>query len=244
MLNIFRVWMRELRWYISSPSSYIFLLLFLIISSSLMIFLNRFFAFGVARLDGFFVYIPWLLLFFIPAIGMRLWAEEKKSGTIELLMTLPVLDLEVVLGKYFGALTLLLVALVLTFPVPWMVAAMADPNTPLDWGPVFCAYLASFLLGAVILGISAWVSSITENQIIAFILGCSITFTLYLLGFPSMVSLLPDWLGSISSRLSPYQHFSSLYQGVIEVADIVYFLSAIVLFLYLNVRSIESRKWA
>jgi len=244
MSNIYRVLAREVRGYVSSPSSYIFLLLFLVIGSSLMLFLNRFFAFGAAQLDGFFVYVPWLFMFFIPAIGMRLWAEEKKTGTIELLMTLPVRDIEIVLGKYIGALALVLVALLLTFPLPWMVSSLADPKTPFDWGPIYCAYLASFLLGALILAVSAWVSSMTENQIIAFILACSLTFALYLIGFPAIVSMLPEWLGNLTSKLSPYQHFSSLYQGVIEAVDVVYFVGAIGLFLYLNTRTIESRRWA
>lgn len=244
MANVYRIFVRELRASFYSPSSYIFLLLFIIIGSSLMLFLNRFFAYGTARLDGFFVFVPWLFMFFIPAIGMRLWAEEKKAGTMELLMTLPVRDVEVVVGKYLSALALVVAALALTFPLPWMVSHFADPNTPLDWGTVWCAYIASLLLGATIMAVSSWASSLTENQIIAFILACSITFGMYLLGFPAITGLLPESLATIMGKLSPFTHFMSLYRGAVEAADVAYFLSAIVFFLYMNVRSVESRKWA
>ena len=244
MANIYRIFKRELRGLIFSHSTYIFLILFLVIGTSLMLFLNRFFAAGWARLDGFFIYVPWLFMFFIPAVGMRLWAEEKKSGTIELLMTLPVRDIEVVVGKYLGALVLVAAALILTFPIPVMVSSFADPVNPMDMGTVYCAYLASFLLGATILAVSTWVSSLTENQIVAFILACSITFALYLIGFPTIMSLFPDRLATACSQISPYMHFSSMYRGYIDASDAVYFLSAITFFLYLNVRSVESRKWA
>jgi len=244
MKTIWQIFKKEFGGYLNSPSTYIFLIIFLILGSCMLLYVSTFFRSGMARLDGFFVYIPWLFLFLVPAIAMRVWAEEKKTGTEELLMTMPVRDHEVVIGKYLGALALLVLALALTFPVPWMVAHFADPQTPLDWGPVACAYLGALLLGATILAIGTWASSLTENQIIAFILGCSISFALILVGFPRVAELMPFGLGEYVAAMSPYKHFINIYRGVLDLADIVYYVSAIVFFLFLNIRSVESRKWA
>ncbi|MBX7246467.1 MAG: ABC transporter permease [Candidatus Sumerlaeaceae bacterium] len=241
MSNIYRLLKKEVAGYINSPSTYIFLIIFLITGSCLFFYVNSFFKAGQATLVGFFIYIPWLFLFFVPAIAMRIWAEEKKAGTQELLMTMPVRDFEVVLGKYLGAFVLLLAALVCTFPLPILIHHFADKNTPIDWGPIWCAYLGALLFGSTILAIGTWTSSLTENQIIAFILGCSISFALILVGYPFVAGLLP--YGEVISGISPYTHFVSMYRGVIDSSDIVYYLSAIAFFLFLNTRSVESRKW-
>jgi ABC-2 type transport system permease protein len=242
MRNIWKIFLKELRGYIDSPSAYIFLIIFHVMATSMFFFVSQFFRNQMANMGGFFVFMPWILLFFVPAVAMRIWAEEKKTGTDELLLTLPLRDWEVVTGKYLAALALLLVALVLTFPVVLVVNYFADPHTPVDWGPIWCGYLGSLLMGATLLALGAWASSLTRNQIIAFIIACALGFALILLGFPFIYQLLPA--GELVSRFSPYSHFVSLYRGVLDLADVVYYLTAIAFFLFLNIRSIESRKWA
>lgn len=240
MGNIYRIFKKELGGYLNSPSAYIFLIIFLIVGSALFFRLHRFFANEIAAMGGYFVFIPWLFLFFIPAIAMRVWAEEKKAGTEELLMTMPVRDHEVVLGKYLAALVLLCVALALTFPIPLTLSHFVFEKTPVDWGPVWCGYVSSLLLGASILAVGTWASSLTVNQIIAFIVGCTISFTLLIMGFITL-----DFPGSeLIAKLSLYSHYASMYRGVLDLSDIVYFFSVIAFFVFLNVRSIESRKWA
>jgi ABC-2 type transport system permease protein len=241
MANIYRIFKKELGGYINSPSSYIFLIIFLILGSAMFFFVSGFFRNQQANMGGFFVFMPWLMLFFVPAVAMRIWAEEKKSGTDELLMTLPVRDFEVVVGKYLAALALIALALVLTFPIPMIVRHFADPRTPIDWGPVACAYVGSFLLGASILAVGAWASSLTKNQIIAFILGCAISFALIIIGFPFVSSVVPG--GEMVAKFSLYSHYLSMYRGVLDAADVAYYLSVIAFFLFLNIRSVESRKW-
>lgn len=242
MANIYRIWKKELSGYLNSPSAYIFLIVFLMLGAGLFFFLGNFFDQGQASMGGFFVFVPWLFLFFIPAVAMRIWAEEKRSGTDELLMTMPVRDTEVVLGKYLAALMLLVAALALTFPIPMIIARFASDKTPVDWGPIWCGYLGSFLLGASILAIGAWASSLTVNQIIAFIIACAVSFLLIMLGYPMVSEFLPN-VGEFLSKLSLYTHFLSLYRGIIDLRDVVYYLSIIAFFLFLNVRSVESRKW-
>ncbi|MCX7963676.1 MAG: ABC transporter permease [Candidatus Sumerlaea chitinivorans] len=241
MSNIWRIFKKEFGGYINSPSSYIFLIIFHILGTSMFFFVSGFFRNQQANLGGFFVFMPWLMLFFVPAVAMRIWAEEKKVGTDELLMTLPVKDYEVVLGKYLAALVLVALALILTFPVVLVVKYFADPHTPVDWGPIWCGYLGSLLMGASFLAMGVWASSLTRNQIIAFIISCAVGFVLILIGFPFIYQVLPG--GEILARFSLYSHFLSLYRGVLDLADVVYYLSAIAFFLFLNIRSVESRKW-
>jgi ABC-2 type transport system permease protein len=245
MVNTYRIFKKELSGYFNSPQAYIFLLVFLILGPALFFNLSGggFFKARQASLGGFFSFIPWLFLFFVPAIAMRIWAEEKRSGTDELLMTLPVRDWEAVLGKYLSALSLIALALLLTLPLAYVVKYFADPKTPVDWGPVWCGYLASLLLGGSILAIGTWASSLTVNQIIAFIITCAVTFVLILAGLPAVAEMFPSRWAEVIGKFSVMTHFISMYRGVIDLADIVYYLSVIAFFLFLNVRSIESRKW-
>jgi ABC-2 type transport system permease protein len=242
MANIYRVFKKELGGYLNSASAYIFLIVFLVLGATLFFKLGQFFPNRQANMGGFFVFVPWMFLFFVPAIAMRIWAEEKKSGTDELLMTMPVKDYEVVIGKYLSALMLLVAALALTLPIPAVINHFTDPKTPLDWGPIQSGYLASILLGAMILAIGTWASSLTENQIIAFILGVAISFGLIVLGFQPVYGVLKNY-GDVVAQLSPWTHYVSMYRGVVALADVVYFVSVTAFFLYLNTRSVESRKW-
>lgn len=245
MLNIYRIFRKELGTYFNSPQAYIFLVVFLITGPALFFNLadQGFFKGRFAVLDGFFTYIPWLFLFLCPAISMRIWSEEKRSGTEEFLMTLPVRDWEAVLGKYLSAIFLLLVALLLTLPLVYVVQHFAHESTPVDYGPIICGYIGAFLMGSSILAIGCWASSITVNQIVAFILTCVVTFCLILISLPHLGTILPPEVFNIVSQLGLMTHFISMYRGVLDVQDVFYYIALIAFFLFLNVRAVESRKW-
>jgi ABC-2 type transport system permease protein len=245
MKTFYRIFKKELATYFDSPQAYIFLVVFLIAAPALFFNLigGGFFKAQQASLGGFFSFLPWMFLFLCPAISMRIWSEEKKSGTEELLMTMPVRDWEVVLGKYFSTLFLLLVALLLTLPLVYVVKRFADDEAVIDWAPVWCGYLGAFLMGASILAIGCWASSTTVNQIVAFIITCAVTFLLIMVGLPAVGESLPSGVAQAMSNFSLMTHFVSMYRGVIELSDVVYFVSLILFFLFLNVRFVESRKW-
>lgn len=245
MLNTFRIFRKELGTYFNSPQAYIFLVVFLIVGPALFFNLSNsgFFKSNMAAMHGFFTYLPWLFLFLCPAIAMRIWSEEKRSGTEELLMTMPVRDWEAVLGKYFSTVFLLLVALILTLPLVYVVKHFANPKTPVDFGPIWCGYLGAFLMGSSILAIGCWASSITVNQIVAFIVTCVVTFCLIIISLPTLYNVMPPAVYNFLSQFGLMTHFVSIYRGVIDLQDVVYYLAVILFFLFMNVRAIESRKW-
>jgi len=156
-------------------------------------------------------------------------------------VTLPVRDIEAVLAKYFASLFVLTLAVVLTLPIPWVVAGLADPKTGMDWGPVIGGYLGIYLMGAAYLAIGMFISSMTSNQILAFIGGVVVSFALFLAGIPSVIARIPNWMEPIVSYIGFGSHVSNISRGVIDSRDIVYFLSVIILFLFLTVRSVERR---
>lgn len=245
MLNSYRIFRKELGTYFNSPQAYIFLVVFLVVAPSLFFNFARqgFFKGHIANLDGLFMYLPWLFLFLCPAITMRVWSEEKRSGTEELLMTMPVRDWEAVLGKFVSAVFLLFCALALTTPLIWVVHHFADKSTPVDFGPIICGYVGAFLMGSAILAIGCWASSVTVNQIVAFILTCVVTFALIILSLPNLFNMLPARVYDVLSQFGLMTHFISMYRGVLDLKDVVYYLAVILFFLFLNVRTIESRKW-
>lgn len=244
MLNIYRIFRKELGTYFNSPQAYIFLVVFLIVGPALFFNLaGQFFKNRYATLTGFFMYLPWLFLFLCPAISMRIWAEEKRSGTEEMLMTMPVRDWEAVLGKYFSTVFLLLCALVLTLPLVFVIHYFADKAIPVDYGPIICGYIGAFLMGSAILAIGCWASSITVNQIVAFIVTCVVTFCLIIISLPTLFNVLPADAYNVLSQFGLMTHFVSMYRGVLDLKDVVYYLAVILFFLFLNVRTIESRKW-
>jgi ABC-2 type transport system permease protein len=226
---------RELGAYFKSPVAYIVLTAFLGLTTFL--FFNSFFLVGSASMDAFFGVMPFLFLFFGPAIAMRLLAEERGQGTIELLVTMPVRDSEVVLGKYLAAVVLFAAGLVLTLPIAVTVAKLG----PLDTGATAAAYLGTLLLGATYHADGLFASAMTKNQIVAFIVGLAICFGLYLLGvfFTGGGSL----IAPILQYLSPQFHFQKLARGVIELRNVVYYLSMITALLLLSTQVLESRKW-
>ena len=237
MTNIAAIFKKEFRSYFNSPIAYIFITFFLGLSSWL--FFRGFFFGNQAEMRGFFGLMPWIFLFFIPAVTMKLWAEEKKIGTIEILMTLPIRDYEVVLGKFFASFALLVVTVLLSLVIPFSVMYVGDP----DGGIIITGYIGLLLMGAAYLAIGLWASTLTENQIIAFIFGIFICFMLLIIGEDFVLFNAPDWLFPIFSYLGLGAHYSSILRGVLDSRDIIYYLSVIGFFLYLSTLAIESRKW-
>ena len=237
MRNFYAIFKKEFKSYFNSPIAYIFITVFLVLSSWL--FLRGFFIFGQANMRSFFGLMPWIFLFFVPAVTMRLWAEEKKLGTMEILMTLPVRDHEVVLGKFLASFCFLMLTIALSFPLVITVAFLGDP----DGGPIIGSYLGVLLMGGAYLAIGLFVSSLTENQIIAFIISIVLIFALIIIGQDIVLFAVPNLLVPILSYLSLEVHFDSITRGVIDSRDLIYYFSVIGFFLYLNVRKLETGKW-
>jgi len=230
---------REIGSYFKSPIAYIVLAGFVLLSGILFfegLFMDGFFVQRIARMDGFFFNLPFIFLFFAPALAMRLLAEERGTGTIELLLTMPVRDRDVVLGKYLATLVVLAVALLGTAPIAIAVAKLGE----LDPGPVLGGYLGAFLLGAVYLAAALLASAVTGSQIVAFIAGLAVCFALYAMGW--LVSSVGG-AGSIVQYASPEFHFRNLWRGFLDVRTLVYFASAITAFLVLSIQALEARKW-
>src|SRR3990172_6679202 len=191
MTNVWTVFKKEFRLYFNSPIAYILLTIFLVFCAWWFFYFKPFFVIGQADLRALFVILPFVFLFLVPAVAMRLWAEEKKLGTIELLLTLPLRDGEIVAGKYLAAFAFLGIAVALTFPIPLTVAWLGDP----DPGPMVGSYVGSMLLAGAYLAIGSFASSITRDQIVAFILGLSVCTALYLAGIAGgYFAGLPGWI--------------------------------------------------
>lgn len=242
MRNINVVFKRELASYFATPVAYVFIVIFLVLSGALTFSQGAFFERGQADLAPFFNYHPWLYLFLVPAISMRLWAEERKSGSIELLLTLPISMMEAVIGKFLAAWLFIGIALALTFPIWITVNYLGDP----DNGIIIAAYIGSLLMAGGFLSIGACVSAATKNQVIAFIISVVICFIFLLSGFPIVLDFFRGWapqfvVDAISS-LSFLTHFSSISKGVIDLRDIIYFASLIGFWLYANAVIIEMKK--
>jgi ABC-2 type transport system permease protein len=232
------IFKKEFRGYFQSPIAYIFITVFLVVLHGLLFWATGFLVIGQADLRDFFGLMSIMLIFFVPAIAMRLWAEEMKLGTMELLMTFPVRDWEAVAGKFLAALAIVGLAIILTIPLPIGVGIFGK----LDAGPIIGGYLGALLLSATYLAIGAFMSSTTSNQIIAFILTLLILLV-GSLGLDWISQFSPSWLASWLSYVSLRQHFDNISRGIIDIRDIFYYLSVTGLFLFLNVRSVESRKW-
>jgi ABC-2 type transport system permease protein len=242
MRNVGIIMRRELASYFATPLAYVFILIFLVLANAFTFYLGFFYERGQADLQSFFTYHPWLYLFLIPAISMRLWAEERKSGSIELLMTQPITLWEAVLGKYFAAWLFAGLALALTFPLWITVNYLGRP----DNGTILTAYIGSFLLAGGYLAIGSWMSSLTSNQVVAFILTGLICFALTLAGFPIVLDIFrawaPQWLASAVASLSFLTHFDAIEKGVIDVRDLLYFGMLIAFFLLASSITLDMRK--
>jgi len=226
---------KELRSFFDSPIAYIVITIFLLISG--WFFFSDLFLVNQASLRNLFNIIPFIFMFFIPAVAMRLISEEKRSGTIEVLLTLPVKDYEIILGKFLAGLILIFVAVILTLVYSLTLSGLGN----LDFGSVAAGYLGLMFLGATYLSVGVFTSSLTQNQIVAFITGFVIIFALYMLD--KVLIFLPGFLSSFFEYLSVNYHFSNISRGVIDSRDVIYYLSLIFFFLFLAVKALESRKW-
>ncbi len=233
---------RELTGYLSTPIAYVFVVVFLTFAGALTFFLGSFLDRGQASLDGFFQFHPWLYLFLVPAIAMRLWAEERKSGSIELLLTLPVTTLGTVLGKFAAAWIVAGAGLALTGTFWLTVNYLGSP----DNGAIAAGYAGSFVMAGGYLAISAFVSALTKNQVIAFIVAAALCFVFTASGLGVVLEFFAGWAPApvldTVANLSFLEHFRDVSRGVVDVRDAVFFGSTIVFFLFANVVAVELRK--
>lgn len=225
---------RELQSYFATPVAYVFIVIFLVLMGTFTFYLGNFYERGQADLGPFFIFHPWLYLLLVPAIAMRLWAEERKTGSIELLMTLPITPWQAVLGKYLAAWAFTGVALLLTFPIWITVNYLGDP----DNGAIVGAYIGSFLMAGGFLAIGACLSATTRNQVIAFVITVVVCFVFLASGFPMVLDFFTSWAPQILvdgiASLSFLTHFESISKGVIDLRDLIYFGLLILAFLYAN----------
>ena len=242
MKNILTIMRRELSSYFATPVAYVFIIIFLVLAGWFTFYIGGFYERGQADLAPFFSYLPWLYLFLIPAITMRLWAEERRSGTVELLLTLPITMLEAVLGKFLAAWVFTGIALALTFPLWLTVNYLGNP----DNGAILAGYVGSFLLAGGFLAIGACVSAATRNQVVAFILTVVICFLFLLSGHPGVLAAFsawaPDLLVNAIASLSFLTHFDAISKGVIDLRDLIYFGLVIAFFLAANAIILDLRK--
>lgn len=233
---------REFSGYFSTPVAYVFIVIFLATVGAFTFFLGNFFAHGQATLDAFFQFHPWLYLFLIPAIAMRLWAEERGSGSIELLLTLPVTTLSAVLGKFMAAWAVAGIGLALTTTIWFSVNYLGAP----DNGAIASGYLGSFLMAGGYLAIGAFVSAMTKNQVIAFIVAAALCFVFTACGLGVVLEFFSGWAPravlDVVANFSFLEHFRDIARGVLDVRDIVFFASTIVLFIFANVVAVEYNK--
>jgi ABC-2 type transport system permease protein len=235
--TVYFLFKKELMAYFNSPIAYIFIGVFLVVGNWL--FFSKFFLYGQASVRSYFEILPWIFLFLAPAVTMRLWAEEKKSGTIEFLLTLPVTDWQVVLAKFIGALVFILTALALSFTLPLTVASLGD----LDMGPVIGGYLGAVFLAGSYIALGLLVSSLTKNQIIAFIIGLVACFIVFIIGEDFVTVGAPQFAVPFLEFIGLGSHFHNVSKGIIDTRDVIYYSSFIFIFLWLNARVIESRGW-
>jgi len=238
-LNVMR---RELAGYFSTPVAWVFIVIFLVMSGVFTFYLGSFYERGIADLQPFFQFHPWLYLFLVPAIAMRLWAEERRSGTVELLLTLPLSTWQAVLGKFLAAWFFVGLALILTFPVWITVNYLGNP----DNGVIISAYIGSWLMAGGFLAIGSCMSALTQNQVVAFILSVVVCFGFLLSGLPMVMNLFTGWapqaLLDAIADFSFLSHFAAISKGVIDVRDLVYFGLVMMFWLLANTILLEIRK--
>lgn len=242
MTKLSVIFKRELASYFATPLAYVFILIFLVLSGVFTFYLGGFFESGQANLSPFFNFHPWLYLFLVPAIAMRLWAEERKSGTIELLMTLPITRFDAVTGKFLAAWVFAGLALLLTFPMIITVNYLGEP----DNGAIITGYIGSWLLAGAYLAIGSCMSALAKNQVIAFILSVSVCFLFIVSGFPMVLdgfsAWAPQWVIDAVASLSFLSRFDAISKGVIDIRDLLYFLTLIAAWLAATAVVIDLKK--
>ncbi|MCG8558692.1 MAG: ABC transporter permease [Hyphomicrobiales bacterium] len=242
MRNIRIIAKRELGAYFGTPLAYVFVVIFVALTGAFAFYVGNFFLRGQADLLSFFSYHPWLYLMLVPAVAMRLWAEERKSGTIELLMTLPVAPWEAIVGKFLAAWAFIGVALALTFPMWITVNFLGSP----DNGVIAASYLGSLLMAGAFLAIGSCISALTKNQVIAFIVASAICFVFVMSGqelvLNSFRSWAPDFVVTAVASMSFLTHFDQVAKGVIDLPDIIFYVSLIAFWLFANAIAVELKK--
>lgn len=238
-LTIFK---REFASFFATPVAYIFILIFLVMSGVFTFLFGGFYERGQADLLSFFDFHPWLYLFLVPAIAMRAWSEERKSGSIELLMTLPITTMQIMLGKFFAAWAILGLCLLLTFPLWLTVNYLGNP----DNGIIVAAYLGSWLMSGAFLAVGICMSATTRNQVIAFILAIVICFVFVLAGSPVIINMFQPWAPNMLidaiAALSFLTHFQNIAKGVITLNDVMFYFLSIAVWLYAGYVIIEQKK--
>lgn len=242
MQNVLTIFRREFSGYFATPVAFVFIIIFLALAGSFTFYMGYFIERGNADLQTFFLFHPWLYLLLIPAVSMRLWAEERRQGTIELFLTLPISLTEAVLGKFLAAWAFVGLALVLTFPMWITVNVLGEP----DNGVIAAGYLGSWLMAGAYLAIGSCLSAFTKNQVIAFVITITICFLFTAGGSTAVVGLVQGWapeaVVSAVQSLSFLNHFQNIAKGVIDLRDAIYFLAVIVAWLAANVLVVDLKK--
>ncbi len=239
--NILTVFRREFRSYFNSPVAYVFLIAFLMLTGFLTFMFGGLYERRIADLEPFFIWHPWVYLLLVPAATMGLWAEERRSGTIELLLTLPITLTQTVIGKFLAAWTFIAIALALTFPVVITVGYLGRP----DYGVIACGYLGSLLLAGACVAVGTLASAFTRNQVVSFVVALSVCLLLVLAGFQPVTNLFARWappLAEAVASLSFMRHFESMKRGMIDARNVFYYLSVIVVMLYSTHLIVQNRK--
>jgi len=244
MRNTKAVIKRELASYFESPVAYVFMIVFLMLIGFLTFFVSRFYENGQADLRGFFFWHPWMFLILVPAAAMRLWAEERRAGTIETLLTLPVTATQVILGKFMAAWIFIGLIVALTFPIVLTTAYLGAP----DRGAIICGYIGSLLLAGAYLSVGMLTSAMTRNQVISFVLSLVVCLFLLLAGWPPVTDLMvrwaPEWLVRGVAAFSFMPHFDAFQKGVLDLRDFAYYFSVIIFMLFGTHLVLENRKAA
>ncbi|MDP6013990.1 MAG: ABC transporter permease subunit [Alphaproteobacteria bacterium] len=242
MSTVMSIFRRELGGYFATPVAYVFIVIFLLLNGMFTFYMGNFYDRGQADLQPFFSWHPWLYLFLVPALGMRLWAEERRTGTLELLMTLPISVTQAVLGKFLAAWAFAAIALALTFPIWITVNYLGQP----DNGLIVAGYFASLLMAGGFLAISSCISAMTKNQVIAFVVSVVVCFLFTVSGLPFVLDFFAGWapqaLVETIASFSFLGNFNDMMRGVIDLRHITYFVSLIAVWLFVNVIVVNNTK--
>lgn len=243
MKNAWIIAKRELAGYFVSPVAYVFIVIFLVLTGFFTFMMGNFFARNDASLLSFFVWHPWLYMLLVPAVGMRLWSEEQRMGTLELLFTMPVTPAQAIIGKFLAGWLFLVTAILLTLPMVFTVHYLGDP----DSGPILTGYIGSMLMAGAYLAISSLTSAFTRNQVISFITAVVVCLLLVLAGYPPVTNILLKWgapnaMVDFAASLSVVFHFESMQRGVLDIRDFIYFLSLIVFAIFTTAVVLKSKR--
>ena len=242
--NFFAVFKREFKSYFESPVAYVFLIVFLALTGFLTFTMTGFYERRIADLQPFFFWQPWVYLLLVPAATMGLWSEERRRGTLELLLTMPITMTQAIMGKFVAAWLFMIVAIGLTFPMVWTVASLGDP----DGGVIACGYIGSILMAGAYVAVGMLTSSMTRNQVISFVLSLVFSFILLCIGWDPVLryfsKLEMAWLTNAVASVSFMPHFESIQRGVVDVRDIVYYFSVMAFMIVATHIVLENRKSA